>query len=288
MRLSCPATLAQTAGSAPAVCAGRPEAPPPRGFPLLPLAGTREMRDMPKNLMETKAAASLLVVLIIFSVISFSIETLPGVAPSVLRFLEVAEAVVVGIFTLEYGYRLYVAEDRRRFAFSFFGLVDLLAILPFYLAFAIDLRALRMVRLLRLLRLFKLARYSAALNRMTRALGAAKEELIISTFMLAVFLYFAAFGIFHFEHAAQPDKFATIFDALWWAVATVTTVGYGDIYPVTFAGRFFTLVVLIAGLGLVAVPAGIFASALFSVKAESGKETVPAAGIAVPEKSPVE
>lgn len=230
------------------------------------------MRELPRNIMETKAASSILFALIIFSVISFSIETLPDVPQPVLRFLSVSEIFVVGIFTLEYLYRLFISENGRRFAFSFYGVADLLAILPFYLAFAVDLRALRLVRLLRLIRVFKLARYSAALNRMRLALAQAKEELIISVFMLAVFLYFAAFGIFHFEHEAQPEKFATIFDALWWAVATITTVGYGDIYPITFAGRFFTLVILIVGLGLVAVPAGIFASALFSVKSSSSKQ----------------
>lgn len=223
---------------------------------------------MRNNLMDSKPAASLLAALIIFSVISFSIETLPNVSAPVIRFLEISEAFVVAIFTLEYLYRLFAAENRFRFAFSFYGMADLLAILPFYLAFAIDLRALRLVRLLRLIRIFKLARYSAALGRMKAALSQAKEELVISVGLLAVFMYFAAFGIFHFEHAAQPEKFATIFDALWWAVATVTTVGYGDIYPITLAGRIFTLGVLIVGLGLIAVPAGIFASALFSVKTE--------------------
>lgn len=226
------------------------------------------MREVPKNLLETKAASLLLIVLIIFSVISFSIETLPNVSEPMLRLLRASEVVVVAIFTLEYLYRVYIAENRLRFSFSFYGLADLLAIIPFYLAFAVDLRALRMVRLLRLMRMFKIARYSAALSRIKLAFAQAKEELIISTFMLAIFIYFAAFGIFHFEHAAQPEKFATIFDALWWAVATVTTVGYGDIYPITLGGRFFTLIVLIGGVGLVAVPAGIFASALFSVRAD--------------------
>lgn len=223
-------------------------------------------------MLETKAASSLLIFLIMFSVVSFSIETLPDVSEPVLRFLSISEVLVVGLFTLEYLYRLYISESRLRHVFSFYGLVDLFAILPFYLAFAVDLRALRLVRLVRLLRIFKLARYSAALGRMKLAFARAKEELIISTFMLGVFLYFAAFGIFHFEHAAQPDKFATIFDALWWAVATITTVGYGDIYPITLGGRFFTLIVLIGGVGLVAVPAGIFASALFSVRGEADLE----------------
>lgn len=138
--------------------------------------------------------------------------------------------------------------------------------MPYFLSFALDLSTLRIVRLLRHLGLLKLARYTSALNRISSAFNQAKEELVISVAILAIVIYLAAFGIFHFEHAAQPDKFTTIFDALWWSVATVTTVGYGDIYPITLGGRLFTFVILIASLGLVAIPTGIFASALHSVR----------------------
>lgn len=204
--------------------------------------------------------------LIIYSVVCFSIETIPGLsdqASSILRYSEIA---VVSLFTIEYIARLILSEKSVKFVFSFYGLIDLLAILPFYLAFAMDLRSLRLVRLLRLARLLKLARYHSAMQRFAKALYLAKEELSIFIMAILVLLYLAAVGIYHFEHAAQPEVFKSIFDCLWWSVATLTTVGYGDVYPITAGGRFFTFVVLIIGLGLVAVPTGIFASALSTIR----------------------
>lgn len=225
-----------------------------------------------QNHLDTPLGTWLIVSLILFSVACFSIETLPDLSESTLQFLHRAEIVVVGLFTAEYLYRIYAAERRLKFIFSLHGLIDLLAILPFYLAFAVDLRTLRLLRLLRLLRVLKLMRYGTALHRFGRALYMAKEELIVFLSAILVLLYLAAFGIYHFEHAAQPHRYASIFDALWWAVATITTVGYGDIYPITLMGRLFTFVILIMGLGLVAVPTGILASALSALHHEEAAD----------------
>lgn len=218
-----------------------------------------------RNLLDTPVATWLIVSLILYSVICFSLETLPNLSEPVRRFLYWSEVVVVVIFTAEYLYRLYLTEQRLRFVFSLHGLIDLVAILPFYLSFGADLRTLRLLRLLRLLRVLKLIRYSRALQRFGQALYLARDELLVFLSAILVLLYLAAFGIYHFEHAAQPDKYRSIFDALWWAVATVTTVGYGDIYPVTLGGRLFTFGILMLGLGLVAVPAGIISSALSEI-----------------------
>ena len=204
--------------------------------------------------------------LIIYSVICFSIETLPGLSSATLSFLHYSEIAVVAIFTLEYIYRVISSPKRIKFVFSFYGLIDLLAILPFYLAFAIDLRTLRLIRFLRLMRVLKLARYNKAMLRFNKALLLAKEELIIFTISSIVMLYLSAVGIYHFENEAQPEVFRSIFDSLWWAVATLTTVGYGDIYPITTGGRVFTFGILMVGLGLIAVPTGIIASALNSTR----------------------
>jgi voltage-gated potassium channel len=205
-------------------------------------------------------------ILIIYSVICFSIETLPDLSQATIQFLRYSEISIVSIFTLEYLYRLYISEGKVKFIFSFYGVIDLLAILPFYLATAIDLRSLRLIRLLRLARLLKLVRYNSAIVRFGKAIYLVKEELVIFTVASLVMLYFAAMGIYHFEHEAQPEVFRSIFDSLWWAVATLTTVGYGDIYPITIAGRIFTFFILMLGLGLVAVPTGIVASALSEVR----------------------
>ena len=192
--------------------------------------------------------------LIVLSLVSFSIETLPDLRPATVRLLDVIEVGCIAVFTGEYLLRIALADRRLRFVFSFFGLVDLAAILPFYLASGLDLRFLRAFRLLRLFRAFKLLRYSRAIQRFHRAFVIAKEELILFACVTLLLLYFSAVGIYYFENAAQPNAFASVFDGLWWAVATLTTVGYGDVYPVTAGGRVFTFIVLMIGLGVVAVP----------------------------------
>jgi voltage-gated potassium channel len=200
--------------------------------------------------------------LIGFSLVTFSIETLPNLSPSLRWWLWVAEVATVAIFTLEYLLRLYVADKRFGYVFSFFGLVDLLAILPFYISTGIDLRAIRAFRLVRMFRLLKLARYSKAIQRFHRAFLLAKEEVALFFFATVILIYVAAVGIYYFERDAQPEAFGSVFHSLWWAVATLTTVGYGDIYPITVGGRIFTFVLLMIGLGIVAVPAGLVTSAL--------------------------
>ncbi|MBB1300463.1 ion transporter [Pseudoalteromonas sp. SR44-8] len=211
----------------------------------------------------------IITILILYSVFCFSLETLPNLSADTRLFLKYSEIVVVVIFTCEYFIRILLSPKRLRFIFSFYGLVDLIAILPFYLAFAIDLRSFRLIRLLRLIRVLKVARYNSALQRFSKALFLAKEELAIFTGLSLILLYLSAVGIYHFEHVAQPEVFKSIFDSLWWSVATLTTVGYGDIYPITIGGRFFTFIILMIGLGLVAVPTGIVASALSAVRRQS-------------------
>lgn len=224
------------------------------------------------NLLDKPAAAWIVTGLILYSVVCFSIETLPDLSDHARRFLWYSELVVTLLFTAEYLYRIWSAENRIRFIFSFYGIIDLLAILPFYLAFTVDLRSLRLFRLLRLFALLKLVRYNRAMQRFTKALYLAKEELAVFSVASLVVLYLAAVGIYHFEHDAQPEVYQSIFDCLWWAVATLTTVGYGDIYPITLGGRLFTFVVLMVGLGLVAVPTGIVASAFSAIRRQ--QETV--------------
>lgn len=226
-----------------------------------------------KSAIESPLAVFLLTILIFFSVICFSIETMPNLDDGTRWFLDISEFTVVLIFTLEYLIRIYVSERRLKFIFSFYGVIDLLAILPYYLITALDLRTLRLLRMLRLLRVLKLTRHQKAIQRFAKAIYLAKEELVVFTFASLILIFLAAVGIYYFEHTVQPDKYRSIFDCLWWAVATLTTVGYGDIYPITIGGRIFTFVILLIGLGLVAVPTGIVASALSSVREEDKQST---------------
>ncbi|WP_417746195.1 ion transporter [Rosistilla oblonga] len=199
---------------------------------------------------------------IILSLIAFSVETLPGLDPGWARLLHFFEIASIVVFSVEYVVRLLVADRKIAFATSFFGVVDLLAILPFYLSFGVDLRSIRALRLLRLFWMLKLVRYSRAIQRFHRAFLIAREEIVLFFFVTVILLYLASVGIYHFEHEAQPEAFASVFHCLWWAVVTLTTVGYGDIYPITAGGRIFTFAILLIGLGVVSVPAGLVASAL--------------------------
>jgi voltage-gated potassium channel len=114
-------------------------------------------------------------------------------------------------------------------------------------------------------------------QRFRRAFSIARDDLVLFGVSALIVLYLAAIGIYHFEHDAQPDRYSSVFDSLWWAVATLTTVGYGDIYPITPGGRLFTFVVLMLGLGFVAVPSGLIASALSRVRAEEAAQREAAA-----------
>ena len=204
----------------------------------------------------------LLQTLIVLSLISFSIETLPKLSESAQWWLRGFEVFSVIVFSIEYLLRIYVATPRSRYIFSFFGIVDLVAIVPFYLGTGVDMRSIRAFRLLRLFRIFKLTRYSAAVRRFHLALRIAKEEVVLFLCATLILLYLAAVGIYYFESDAQPEQFGSVFHSLWWAVATLTTVGYGDVYPITVGGRMFTFLILLIGLGVVSVPAGLVASAL--------------------------
>jgi voltage-gated potassium channel len=205
--------------------------------------------------------------LIVYSIITFTIETLPGLDEGALQFLWVSEIIVVLIFTVEYVLRVYTANQKGDYIFGFWGIIDIVAILPFYIMLVlglggIDLRAARAFRLLRIFRLLKLGRYSRAIERFHRAFRIAREEMVMYLFLAIILLFVSATGIYYFENPAQPEAFKSILHSLWWAIATLTTVGYGDVYPITFGGRLFTFLVLMVGLGIVAVPAGLVASAL--------------------------
>jgi len=210
--------------------------------------------------------------LIFISLVSFSIETIPNLTAGTKRLLHTTEIVTVAIFTIEYLLRVIVADRKLSFIFSFYGLVDLVAILPFYVASGIDLRSIRAFRMLRLFRAFKLVRYSKALQRFHRAFVIAKEEIFLFTFATCLLLFFSAVGIYYFENKAQPEAFKSVFHSLWWAIATLATVGYGDIYPITVGGKIFTFFVLMIGLGIVAVPAGLVASALSKARREEDQQ----------------
>jgi voltage-gated potassium channel len=206
--------------------------------------------------------------LILVSLLCFAFETLPGLTNQQRILLERIETITMSIFALEYLARIALSKPRLRYAFSFFGLVDLISILPFFIGLSVDFRAIRALRMLRLFRILKLARYSKAIRRFHRAFIISKEEIVLFFSCAMIMFYLAGVGIYYCENHAQPEVFRSVFDGLWWSVATLTTVGYGDAYPVTTGGRLFTFLILVIGLGIIAVPTGMVASALSKARKE--------------------
>ncbi|MBX9992894.1 cyclic nucleotide-gated ion channel [Phreatobacter oligotrophus] len=213
-----------------------------------------------------------LIVLILVNVVAVILESVPAIAGAYGTLFVVVEIVSTVIFTIEYGVRLWTAPEhpllqamrplraRLRHAMSPSMVVDLIVILPFYVSLigGIDLRFLL---LLRLARFFKLARYSPGFASLTEALWSERRALGASLIIFIGVLVIAAAAMRLAEHDAQPDKFATIPDALWWAVITLTTVGYGDVFPVTPAGKLIAGVTAITGVAMLALPVGIIATA---------------------------
>ena len=205
-------------------------------------------------------------ILIVVSAVSFAIETLPGLSSTTIRLLAISEAVIIGVFTAEYLLRLYFSQKKLSFVFSFYGLIDLAAVLPFYLALGLDLRSLRIFRLARLAILLKIFRFSKAARRFQLAFKLVKEEILVFSLFSLALIYLSAVGIYHFEHEAQPEVFVSVSYGIWWATVTLTTVGYGDVVPITTGGKVFTFFVFIVGLSMIAVPSGLVASALSKVR----------------------
>lgn len=213
-----------------------------------------------------KVFQSFIQVLIVLSIVAFTVETLPDLSQEVRGYLRTFEVFVISIFTVEYLLRLWLSEQRLAFIFSFFGIIDLLVILPFYLQFGIDLRSLRILWLFRLFRIFKLVRHVAAAKRIADAFNLVRVDLAVFGIGALFVFYLAAVGIYFFESAAQPETFASVFHSFWWALATLTTVGYGDVYPITVGGRIFTFFTLMIGLGVFAVPTGLITMAIVNTR----------------------
>lgn len=212
-----------------------------------------------------------LIVLNIFAIILESYENLQKQYDIYFFIFELFSVI---IFSLEYLLRLWTSnikykhlgpfKSRIRYIFSAFGLIDLFAILPFYIPYIIkaDLRFLRILRLMRLFRILKLGEYMSSLQLIGKVLFNKKEELLITVFTTFILILLTASIMFHIEHDVQPEKFPDIISSFWWAIATLTTIGYGDVYPITGLGKLLAAITAVFGIGLVAIPTGIISSGL--------------------------
>lgn len=215
-----------------------------------------------------------LVSLIMASVVAVILESIPAMEAAYGHAFALFEAVTIAVFSVEYLLRVWSAVElspadaahpvraRLRYMVSFHAVVDLLAILPFYLLLfgvfsGADMRFLRAIRLLRVL---KLTRYSAALNMLITTIQENSRALAAAFLILLTVMLLAASGMYYFERQAQPDDFGSIPAAMWWAFATLTTVGYGDVTPITAGGRVFGALITVVGIGMVALPTSILAT----------------------------
>lgn len=244
--------------------------------------------------------SSVIMALIILSIIAVVAESEVTIATKFRTFFVLFEVIAVAIFTLEYISRIYTARLAYphlsggravwKFITSPMAIVDFLAIVPFYIELAIslipiffpefhssmgmlDLRFVRVLRLMRLLRIFKLNRYSSSMKMIGDVISEEKEKLFITIFMTGILLVLSSALIYTVEHDVQPDKFPNIYSAMWWAIATLTTVGYGDVFPVTAMGKILSGVIALLGIGLVALPTGILSgSFVAAINAEKERK----------------
>ncbi len=203
--------------------------------------------------------------LIVASIVSLALSAEIG-NPSVAKYFIYFEFTLSILFTIEYAIRFYAG--RWKYTFSFLGVIDLIATLPTLLIFAgaTDLLVVRILRVFRFLSLLKLTRFNDAARRLYDAVKSVKQEFAMLALFTGVILVIASFGIRHFEHEAQPEHFGTFSDSLWWAIISLTTVGYGDVFPITVGGKVFASLLLLLCVGIIATPAGLIASALSNSK----------------------
>jgi len=226
-----------------------------------------------------------ILVLIALNVIAVILESVRSVDLRYGRAFSAFEAFSGAVFTVESIARLWSCTADQRFCNPFLGrlkcatrpltLIDLVAIVPFFVTFAtVDLTILRAARLFRLVRLLKATRYIAALQLFRRVFQSKREDLVLTTALMMVLLVMASSVMYVAENPAQPDKFSSIPASMWWAVATLTTVGYGDVYPVTPLGKLAAGALAILGIGFFALPTAIIGSGFIEAVQERKKPAV--------------
>jgi voltage-gated potassium channel len=207
--------------------------------------------------------------LIVINITAVILESEPSLSVRHLELFFLVNIVSVAVFTVEYLLRVWVSVEawpelsplraRLRYMRSPMAVIDLLAILPFYLGTLLGID-LRMLRALRLLRILKLTRYFSGITVLTDVLRAEARPMGAALMVMLVLLILASSGIYWAEHLAQPEVFRSIPASMWWTMVTLTTVGYGDVVPVTTLGRLMGAIIMLLGIGMVALPAGMLAS----------------------------
>ena len=212
------------------------------------------------------------VIVILLNLTVSILQTYDNIRELYAPILYAVEIVTVVFFVVDYILRLFTArflynekkELRaiRKYVFSFMGIVDLFSFLPYFLPiiFPQGTIAFRMIRIVRIFRLFRINAYNDSLTVITKVLNSKRQQLVSSVFIILVLMVASSLCMYSLEHEAQPDVFTNAFSGLWWATSTLLTIGYGDIYPITFLGKAFGIFISFLGVGMVAIPTGIISA----------------------------
>jgi voltage-gated potassium channel len=230
---------------------------------------------------------SFITILILFNIVLVAVSTIPDISTKYYIFIVGFDLFVIFVFTIEYALRIWSCNIDKRFAGRFgrlkyarqpIILVDLLAILPFYVVYfsPLDNRYAIIGRLLRLVRIFRFGFFSRAITVLRIAIKKKAKELLVTIIFISILVVFCAYLIYYSENRAQPEVFSSIPRSIYWAFVTLSTVGYGDMTPITPFGRFFTAIVSFLGVGIIAIPAGIISSGMVEIlkKKKSAEENI--------------
>jgi voltage-gated potassium channel len=237
-----------------------------------------------KNDKASKFFDSFLIILIILNIISIILESFNSLSITYHNFFKIFEIFSVIIFSIEYLLRLFTSDLKYpnvskmqatiKYIFSMMAVFDLFAILPFYLPMIIpiDLRFLRILRLTRILRIMKIQRYNNSLSLIANVIRRKKSDIIVTLFITFLLLLLSSSIMYYVETKSQPESFPNIIASFWWAIATLTRVGYGDVFPVTVLGKILSGIIALLGIGIVALPTGIISSGFIELLEEGKKE----------------
>ena len=211
---------------------------------------------------------------IVLNLLAMVIESEPTLNNYIREILNKFELFSIAIFSIEYIIRTFESiKDKTRYNFSFFGLIDLFATLPFYLqsSLGFDGRFIRVFRLFRISRILKLGKFSKSFELLGKGINNVKNELYLTFFIAFVMLFFSAAGIYYLENPDQPENFSSITESFWWAVASLTGVGFEEIFPQTLGGKIFGTIISLIGVGVVAVPTGIISASFVQIIKEQNQ-----------------
>jgi voltage-gated potassium channel len=212
--------------------------------------------------------------LIVLNLISMVIESEPNNSESLIYWLGRLELFSIIIFSLEYVYRtIHSFKNKKGYNLSFFGLIDLFAVLPYFFqaALGFDGRFIRVFRLFRVSRILKLGKFNKSFELLGNGINNVQKELYLTFFIAFIMLFFSASGIYYLENPEQPEAFSSISESFWWAVSSLTGVGFKEIFPLTLGGKLFGTIISLIGVGVVAVPTGIISASFVELIDEERK-----------------